>query len=346
LALYENVFSNQFEQTFVNGTSFSNFTITTTPGIATSLRVGARIIGGTLRGALYGNICELIVFSNALTTTQRQQVEGYLAWKWGLRSSLPPTTNHPYRYAPWVGTPTQIPGCTLWLDAADPSTLTLSGSNVTQWNDKSGNGYTLTVPSGRTAPTYSNGVIVTSGSNTLATTTNFAVSGNSPVTLALVYSVTGTLGLGPGAHIGSAGPATPPTYFGVVTYNGASSTVVYHPTCYGPDNEFAPGSVTGRRILGIGYYNGSVINGTYNGTLGSGQPLTSANFTSMPFYIGMRNSNVGEGNPGTICECVCYARALSQSEYQRLEGYLAWKWGIQGNLTSGATTHPYKSFKP
>ena len=29
----------------------------------------------------------------------------------------------------------------LWLDASDASTITLNGSNVTQWNDKSGNGY-------------------------------------------------------------------------------------------------------------------------------------------------------------------------------------------------------------
>jgi hypothetical protein len=29
-----------------------------------------------------------------LTTTQRQQVEGYLAWKWGLQTALP--TTHPY----------------------------------------------------------------------------------------------------------------------------------------------------------------------------------------------------------------------------------------------------------
>ncbi len=36
--------------------------------------------------------------------------------------------------------PLTIGGCALWLDAADSSTLTLSGSNVTQWNDKSGNG--------------------------------------------------------------------------------------------------------------------------------------------------------------------------------------------------------------
>ena len=36
-------------------------------------------------------------------------------------------------------TPTQISGCQLWLDATDTRTLTLSGSNVTQWRDKISN---------------------------------------------------------------------------------------------------------------------------------------------------------------------------------------------------------------
>jgi hypothetical protein len=50
-----------------------------------------------------------------------------------------------------IFSPTQIAGCQLWLDAADSNTLTLSGSSVTAWNDKSGNNYhmnTLT-PSAR-----------------------------------------------------------------------------------------------------------------------------------------------------------------------------------------------------
>lgn len=36
-----------------------------------------------------GTLSELVVFSNALSSSQRQQMEGYLAWKWGLQSSLP-----------------------------------------------------------------------------------------------------------------------------------------------------------------------------------------------------------------------------------------------------------------
>ena len=46
-----------------------------------------------------GLIGEIILFNSALTTPQRQQVEGYLAWKWGLQSSLPST--HAYaKFAP------------------------------------------------------------------------------------------------------------------------------------------------------------------------------------------------------------------------------------------------------
>jgi hypothetical protein len=41
--------------------------------------------------------------------------------------------------APAAFNPTSIAGCQLWLDASDTATISLSGSAVTQWNDKSGN---------------------------------------------------------------------------------------------------------------------------------------------------------------------------------------------------------------
>ena len=94
LAIYGNVMSNLYEQAFVNGTNNSNFTSTTTPGTSTTLMLGARLIGGSLRGSLYGNICEVIVYNVGLSIAQRQTVEGYLAWKWGLQAQLPAT--HPF----------------------------------------------------------------------------------------------------------------------------------------------------------------------------------------------------------------------------------------------------------
>jgi len=42
---------------------------------------------------------EFLIFNSTLSTDQRQEMEGYLAWKWGLNSQLP--TNHPY----WTNDP-------------------------------------------------------------------------------------------------------------------------------------------------------------------------------------------------------------------------------------------------
>ena len=45
-----------------------------------------------------GEIGEVVILQNKPTTGNRQNVEGYLAWKWGLVSSLP--SGHPYKAAP------------------------------------------------------------------------------------------------------------------------------------------------------------------------------------------------------------------------------------------------------
>jgi hypothetical protein len=100
--------------------------------------------------ALY---CEVVAFTGFLSNIQRQQIEGYLAYKWGLQALLP--AGHPYStgfvpynpgYRPFSRNfvPTDIDGCQLWIDPADSSVVTLTGSNVTQILDKSGQGNTVT----------------------------------------------------------------------------------------------------------------------------------------------------------------------------------------------------------
>jgi hypothetical protein len=42
-----------------------------------------------------GRLGEVIVYNSNLSTDDRQIVEGYLAWKWGLQANLPST--HPYK---------------------------------------------------------------------------------------------------------------------------------------------------------------------------------------------------------------------------------------------------------
>lgn len=58
--------------------------------------------GTSFSRPLSGYLGEVVVYSRVLTTSERQIVEGYLAWKWGLSSLLPST--HPFKtYAPHVG---------------------------------------------------------------------------------------------------------------------------------------------------------------------------------------------------------------------------------------------------
>jgi hypothetical protein len=62
---------------------------------ATNGRIGANVSGSSFWN---GAVQEILVFNRALTATERQQLEGYLAWRWGLRDNIP--SDHPYKSAP------------------------------------------------------------------------------------------------------------------------------------------------------------------------------------------------------------------------------------------------------
>jgi hypothetical protein len=51
--------------------------------------------------------------------------------------------------------PKMISGLKVWLDASDGSTLTMNGSTVSEWRDKSGNGYHFTQSTASKQPTLS-----------------------------------------------------------------------------------------------------------------------------------------------------------------------------------------------
>jgi hypothetical protein len=54
-----------------------------------------KYIGGSFNGTMFnGKIAEIVAFNSSLTTAERQKVEGYLAWKYGIASQLP--GSHPH----------------------------------------------------------------------------------------------------------------------------------------------------------------------------------------------------------------------------------------------------------
>jgi hypothetical protein len=130
---------------------YSNYGIGRAPGAATDRHIGY--------------VYEVLLYNQALSSNDRQSVEGYLAWKWGLNSAL--LSNHIYRRAPNVTRPFSPldlgSNLALWLDATDATTLTLSSSKVTTWFDKSGRGANSTLVNGPTFNSANEGSIVFDG---------------------------------------------------------------------------------------------------------------------------------------------------------------------------------------
>jgi hypothetical protein len=59
------------------------------------LQIGAN---GNGAAALVGNFCELIIVPSLLANADRQIIDGYTHWKWGLQSRLP--ADHPFKNDP------------------------------------------------------------------------------------------------------------------------------------------------------------------------------------------------------------------------------------------------------
>jgi len=83
---------------------YSNATLVASNGIQTGTTTVTNTLflngrNNTNTVSFPGYVAEVIVYSNALNNFGRQQIEGYLAWKWGLTSLLP--ANHPYKNLPY-----------------------------------------------------------------------------------------------------------------------------------------------------------------------------------------------------------------------------------------------------
>jgi len=328
------------------------------PGF-TAGRVTYLGVDATNGGYYYvGYAMEIIFYNSVLNTTQRQQVEGYLAWKWGLVSSLP--NGHPYkqqqiapfpfRITPFRGSlnqwqPTQISGCQLWLDGADPGgtgILPANGATISTWNDKSGNA--------RNSPANTTGAVFAANSLNARGSVNFTTRGqyyvspnfvpsstNSP-SIFVVARQTGYTGNNSEILIPTVGTPTYATFdlFGELGSFIAKLNMYNNTSQNGGISISSPAIIS---VVGSGdpSYSASMFgNGTLNVTFtGSG---TNPMSVSMGFYIGAVSGFIGN-----IYDVIMYNTAFSTLQRQNVEGYLAWKWGLQGSLPS---THPYKNLPP
>ena len=289
-----------------------------------------------------GTIGEIIMFSNAITTGQRQSIEGYLAWKWGIQVQVP--TTHPFYSTPAFSrpfSPVDIAGCALWLDAADTTTIT-GGSAVTAWNDKSGNGVNAASPIG-TITTNSTPInklnTIRFGTTSYLTIPSLTLTTN--ITAFAVLRGVTTHGTGPAGYF-FLGRGNQPSFFTYTTGSGSFSAL------------FASGNETDWSLPSSNYFynnpgivcvtnNASYVNGTQLTLLSGSVPnnITAGTYTSL--LVGGRGSGFTDSVAFDYAELIVYNTSLTTSQRQQVEGYLAAKWGLRSSIVSG---HPFKSIPP
>ncbi len=278
------------------------------------------------------DVAEIIIYNTTLTDTQIERIENYLNEKWNV---------YPINRFPFYGSPPMIPvfipasltGLQLWLDGRDPNgngTLPSSGASITSWVDKSASSNNATLSVGSLTYTASNslncnGIVMLLGNATLFSA---ATSGTS---VFIVVSVPSAFA---NSHPLAPFNAASQSHFNfsdnILYENIGFSSRQTVGSVFPPNVNQIYTNIANRSGNSIIFRNGSSV---FSAAFGNG-------YSSRSYAIA---NGSGWTFTGTLCEIICYNRTLSVIEQTQVEGYLAWKWGMQNNL---ATFHPYYKFSP
>ena len=245
-------------------------------------------------------------------------------------------------------------GLTLWFDAQDASTLVTDGGAVVEWRDRSGNGFHATQGTAADRPAHDstglNGrpsVVFDGTSDFLQLPTLPATSWTGGLTAAVVGRATTAswsrwfdIGNGQNANNIFMGRNAGTTEMILRTFTaGAQGNGSVSPTVASGANSLHVATVAAGAA-------GSAAASTYwaNGTAGTASTTFVPNaVTRASGYLGRSNWTGDARLNGAISEIVLAPADLSTADRQRLEGYLAHKWGTTTSLPDG---HPYKGVPP
>lgn len=226
--------------------------------------------------------------------------------------------------------PTDIPGLALWLDASDAATITLDGSNnVSQWNDKSGNGRNFTQGTALQRPSRTlagqNGLnVVTFDGADDNLSSSLGVLSLSDVSCFVVAST-------------NFGGSTGRTLISCPQANGSHTDPFFRWSIFAGNTGTFDSRWNGvagvtasvvlansAQIIGIDTVAGKYyVNGT---EVYSRTPTTITYPNSVPCVIG-RNGGGSESWRGFVAEVIVYGKGLSAPERSSVESYLRSKWG-------------------
>lgn len=236
--------------------------------------------------------------------------------------------------------PASVGTITAWYDASDSANIAFSGSNLLSWSDKSGNAYNMTLTGTPTSTTLGGRVAVLTG------------SGNFPVIPSGALTTAGggnTLSAFVALKTGVAAQYVPVfdsplrrlSLFidnratGAVSFSGIGGTSAGS-SGGGP---FA-NATTG--VISLTADASATTKAFLNGDL-TGATLSCGTAWADTIALGDNPSTGGTIPNATYGEFLLYDGFLSTLNRQKIEGYLAWKWGSQALLPGG---HPYAGGPP
>jgi hypothetical protein len=234
---------------------------------------------------------------------------------------------------PLLSDPRTIPGCILWLDGADPAGTNhppTDGTYLTSWKDKSVTGLTLTSDGAQYLATGLNGYPAINIGQALFTSYSGITYNWQEVFTVAVWN---------------GGPNFADNARGLVTgaLDGYPDGVGFEGGG-GGDSFFTPQSWLQQPF----YLNGTALEiyGNVFPTVQSPFLIRGANSEAVNvrgITLGNDRNNGGRVWIGYMAETVCFNRPLSVKERYLMEGYLAWKWGIQSTLP---LEHPFRAAAP
>lgn len=250
--------------------------------------------------------------------------------------------DHPYR---WDGTavggvklwrPDELgASLALWLDAEDTASITLNGSTVSQWDDKSGNNKNAGQGTAANQPTYKATDAVLGGKPSVGAPTPSGTIGLlTPSLTARSWFIVGAYGTGA------------ETLF---PYNKTYPTLLSGPRDHLGTERAGMGTTGSPNWFSDAWAPYPYVNGAATvSTTALPMPMRILNFTgsfavTQTWGIGCNFINTNRSWNGPLGEIVAVSDVLSTADRQKLEGYLAWKWGLESNLPIG---HPYKTTPP
>jgi len=231
-------------------------------------------------------------------------------------------------------------GASAWWDASDPNGTGVApsdGTVISLWKDKSGNGYDAI---GGNSATYSAVNKCLLFSSNVGYTTSYPANPTTE-TMFVVFNVNSLGGI---LIIGSSASGNRAT--GITNVGSPNSTfngyvIIKGGQAYGATSYGLTAGTTTLATTTVNTSSSQTTASLNGGTSSSASNISS--FTTGNTYIGKDSAASQYWFTGKFMEMIIYNSVLSTAQIQNIEGYLAWKWGIQ---TSLPTNHPYYSVKP